>query len=102
MKGNLNRSDHVILAIVSAFGVYVFLFGYFQLTEYKRSIEIEVPENLSRIEEKKQIDAEINNLLGNVTNELKGTGGKILLYGGVALVGAFLIYRVFRSNPTSA
>ena len=62
MKGNLNRSDHVILAIVSAFGVYVFLFGYFQLTEYKRSIEIEVPENLSRIEEKKQIEIPIKNI----------------------------------------
>ena len=62
MKGNLNRSDHVILAIVSAFGVYVFLFGYFQLTEYKQSIEIVVPENLSRIEEKKQIEIPIKNI----------------------------------------
>ena len=53
-------------------------------------------------EEKKQIDAEINNLLGNVTTQLKGTGVKIALYGGVALVGAYLLYRVFRGNPTSA
>ena len=53
-------------------------------------------------EEKKRIDAEINNLLGNVTTQLKGTGVKIALYGGVALVGAYLLYRVFRGNPTSA
>ncbi len=55
MKGNLNRSDHAILAVVAAFGVYVFLFVYFQLTEYKQYIEIEVAENLSRIEDNKQI-----------------------------------------------
>jgi hypothetical protein len=64
--------------------------------------ELEERKKTASPEEKKRIDAEINNLLGNVTNELKGTGGKILLYGGVALVGAFLLYRVFRSNPTSA
>jgi hypothetical protein len=64
--------------------------------------ELEERKKTATPEEKKRIDAEINNLLGNVTNELKGTGGKILLYGGVALVGAFLLYRVFRSNPTSA
>ena len=64
--------------------------------------ELEEKKKTATPEEKKQIDAEINNLLGNVTNELKGTGGKILLYGGIALVGAFLIYRVLRSNPTSA
>jgi hypothetical protein len=64
--------------------------------------ELEERKKTATPEEKKRIDAEINNLLGNVTTELKGTGGKILLYGGVALVGAFLLYRVFRSNPTSA
>lgn len=64
--------------------------------------ELEERKKTASPEEKKRIDAEINNLLGNVTTELKGTGGKILLYGGVALVGAFLLYRVFRSNPTSA
>jgi hypothetical protein len=64
--------------------------------------ELEERKKTATPEEKKRIDAEINNLLGNVTTELKGTGGKILLYGGVALVGAFLLYRVLRSNPTSA
>ena len=62
MKENLNRSDHVILAVVSAFGVYVFLFVYFQLTEYKQYIEIDVPENLSRIEDNQQIEIPIKNI----------------------------------------
>jgi hypothetical protein len=64
--------------------------------------ELEDAKKNASPEEKKQIDAEINNLLGNVVTGLKGTGAKILLYGGVALVGAFLLYRVLRSNPTSA
>lgn len=64
--------------------------------------ELEEKKKTATPEEKKQIDAEINSILGIVTTQLKGTGGKILLYGGIALVGAFLIYRVFRSNPTSA
>lgn len=64
--------------------------------------ELEEKKKTATPEEKKQIDAQINSILGIVTTQLKGTGGKILLYGGIALVGAFLIYRVFRSNPTSA
>jgi hypothetical protein len=64
--------------------------------------ELEEKKKTATPEEKKQIDAEINNILGIDTTPLKGMGGKILLYGGVALVGAFLLYRVLRSNPTSA
>lgn len=62
MKGYLNRSDHFILAIVSAFSVYVFLFVYFQLTEYKQYIEIEAPENLSRIEDNNEKEIPIKNI----------------------------------------
>jgi hypothetical protein len=70
MKGNLNRSDHAILAVVAAFGVYVFLFVYFQLTEYKQYIEIEVAENLSRIEDNKQIEIPIKNIeIPNVSSK---------------------------------
>jgi hypothetical protein len=53
-------------------------------------------------EEKKQIDAEINALLGNVVTGLKGKGVTYLLYGGVALVGVYLLLKVFRGNKTSA
>ena len=70
MKANLNRSDHAILAVVAAFGVYVFLFVYFQLTEYKQYIEIEVAENLSRIEDNKQIEITIKNIeIPNVSSK---------------------------------
>jgi len=53
-------------------------------------------------EEKKQIDAEINALLGNVATGLKGKGVTYLLYGGVAVVGVYLLLKVFRGNKTSA
>jgi hypothetical protein len=51
--------------------------------------------------EKKQIDAEINNLLGIITTPLKGTGGKILLYGGAGLVVIFVLYKILGTKKAT-
>lgn len=52
-------------------------------------------------EEKKQIDAEIDRLLG-VSSGTTGTiATRMFLYGGVALVGVYILYKVFRGNSTS-
>ena len=53
-------------------------------------------------EEKKQIDAEIDRLLG-VSSGTTGTiATRMFLYGGVALVGVYVLYKVFRGNSASA
>ena len=62
MKVSLNRSDHFILAIVSAFGVYVLLFIYFQVTEYKQTIQLTEKDDFSRIEDVKEIEIKKQNI----------------------------------------
>jgi hypothetical protein len=63
--------------------------------------ELEEKKKTATPEEKKQIDAEINNLLGNVTTQLKGTGGKILLYGGAGLVVIFVLYKILGTKKAT-
>lgn len=53
-------------------------------------------------EEKKRIDAEIDSILG-VSSGTTGTiATRMFLYGGVALVVVYGLYRVFKGNSASA
>jgi chromosome segregation ATPase len=63
--------------------------------------ELEEKKKTATPEEKKQIDAEINNILGVVTTQLKGTGGKILLYGGAGLVVIFILYKILGTKKAT-
>jgi hypothetical protein len=63
--------------------------------------ELEEKKKTATPEEKKQIDAEINNLLGIVTTPLKGMGGKILLYGGAGLVVIFVLYKILGTKKAT-
>jgi hypothetical protein len=63
--------------------------------------ELEEKKKTATPEEKKQIDAEINNLLGVVTTPLKGMGGKILLYGGAGLVVIFVLYKILGTKKAT-
>jgi hypothetical protein len=63
--------------------------------------ELEEKKKTATPEEKKQIDAEINNLLGIITTPLKGTGGKILLYGGAGLVVIFVLYKILGTKKAT-
>lgn len=53
-------------------------------------------------EEKKQIDAEIDKILGVATGTTGTVATRMFLYGGVALVGVLLLYKVFKGNSASA
>jgi hypothetical protein len=53
-------------------------------------------------EEKKQIDAEIDKILGVATGTTGTIATRIFLYGGVALVGVYILYKVFKGNSATA
>jgi hypothetical protein len=63
--------------------------------------ELEEKKKTATPEEKKQIDAEINSILGIVTTPLKGMGGKILLYGGAGLVVIFVLYKILGTKKAT-
>lgn len=53
-------------------------------------------------EEKKQIDAEIDKILGVASGTTGTVATRMFLYGGVALVGVLLLYKVFKGNSATA
>lgn len=60
--------------------------------------ELEEKKKTATPEEKKQIDAEINNILGIITTPPRG---KILLYGGVGLVVLLVLYKILGTNKAT-
>ena len=55
MKGFFNRPEHFFLALIAAFGVYILLFMYFQISSYKQYVLIKPYNEFSKIEEDKEI-----------------------------------------------
>ncbi len=64
--------------------------------------ELEDAKKNASPEEKKQIDAEIDRLLGVSSGTTGRVATRMFLYGGVALVAIYGLYRVFKGNTASA
>jgi hypothetical protein len=64
--------------------------------------ELEDAKKNASPEEKKQIDSEIDRLLGVSSGTTGRVATRMFLYGGVALVAIYGLYRVFKGNTASA
>lgn len=53
-------------------------------------------------EEKKRIDAEIDSILGVASGTTGTVATRMFLYGGIALVSVYGLYKVFKGNSASA
>ena len=62
MKGFVNRSDQFFVALIAVFAVYVFLFMYFQISTYEQFVFIKPIQELSKIEDKKEINIKKENI----------------------------------------
>ena len=84
MKGFFNRPEHFFLALIAAFGVYILLFMYFQISSYKQYVLIKPYNEFSKIEEDKEIiiakeniqvpnqnSGDLKNITRNILNFLK-------------------------------
>lgn len=64
--------------------------------------ELEDAKKNATPEEKKQIDAEIDRILGVSSGTTGTVATRLFLYGGVALVGIYFLYKVFKGNSQTA
>ena len=70
MKGFFNRPEHFFLALIAAFGVYIFLFMYFNISTYRQDFLIPAYQKFSKIEEYKEIQIPKENI--DVSNQNSG------------------------------